>query len=285
MNANLKIMNNLIDVDQVRQNEEGLGRLLIEFTQLQELKVQVAMGDTVIERLEGPLDEIRWGDNKTACTTIIQALARSGLADVAELETKTSIVRDLATGKWNTSVSLYWCRDDLTENLLKLAGAIVQETLRIMFSESSQKSKGLFHADLPESHRMAVKDVVQEVLSKIGGRTIRFPMQVSGPQLAPCILDSKLAPKPSLAKFEPVAVDLKGKLRGFIRSHEKCVIFFHDHERSLIEIAFDPRMVGESLDLIVLTQWNLDSQECHVRAHQTIGSSGAMQFTLARISS
>lgn len=283
MNSKVKTVYKQIEVDKNRQEDGHTGILLIEFTQLQELKVKVAISDDEVQRLDGPLDEVRWADTKLASSAVINALIRTGFADATELVTSASFVRAPEGSSWNASMALRMQRDDVNESSLQYANEIILETLQSMFRDPRQKSNELFERMLPDIQRQAVEDVVQETLSKIGGRTIRYPVQVSGPQLEPRILDSKLAPKPSMANFEPKPVDLKGKVRGFIHDHAKCLIYFEEEERSQIEIAFDHRMVGQTLDLKDVTKWNLFGTVCDVRSHQTLSTYGTEQFTLVRI--
>lgn len=263
------------------KRDKKKGTLLLDILQQQEHQVEVTMAGTTVERLHGGVDKASWDDVKLAGSTACHALVRAGVVDAAE------IVQDIWFVKtpkgWSPAIELWWTRPEVSDEQVLFAVDIGQEALAGLFQDPRHPNRDLFGAKLPEGARQAVTAVVHEALATAGGRRIPSPIEVHAPGSQPRVLAGKLAPKPSKAKFEPVAMQLTGHVRGFMNDHAKRLIYFHSREQEAIEIAFDPNLLGETLDLVALAQWNLSGVECTVRAHRTISSSGASQFTLVRI--
>lgn len=263
------------------QRDAKKGCLLLELVQQQEHQVEVKMAGEEVERLHGSVDEVQWTDLKLACSAVCNALARAGVTDTSEVLTDIWFVR-MARG-WSPAIELWWTRPDVEDEAVQFAVDIAQEALLGLFQDPQHPNGDLFGAKLPEETRRAVSTVVHEMLATAGGRRIQNPVEVHAPDMAPRVFSGKLAPKPSKASFEPVPVQLTGHVRGFLNDHAKRLIYFHSRDGEAVEIAFDPNLLGQSLDLVSLAQWNVLGQPCLVQAHQTVSASGARQFTLVRI--
>lgn len=278
-----KVYCNVNGAGQLKNMTGGKGFLLMEVTQHQNIRVEVAMKDQEVVSLDGPLDLVNWDVTKHIGETVIQALVRTGLIDPADIFMITAMIRNHQRQTWNPCVSLYCRRDDLTRDTLQLIEAVIQETLEGMSHQSNPDNVDAFKSELSGDLKKHIEDVVSESLLKVGGRSISHPIQVHCLNLGTLILQKRFARKPSKASYKSEMVQLNGMINGFNDSHEKHVIFFQSEEKGLLEIAFKPKMNGEKQDLLTWTRWHIEGQRCKVEAGKTISSSGCDQYTLVCI--
>lgn len=122
-----------------------------------------------------------------------------------------------------------------------------------------------------------IRAVAEEGLSKMGGRAIRHPLEVTMHKQPLARLEGKFAARPDFSDFHPVPRELSGRLHGFNMHKEALLFDSDDHGEILVSYG------KLDVDLIAVARLCKAGGKCALRVHQTTERRGQRLYAFVGI--